>query len=114
MTKILISRRLIWPGLSQDVRRRTVAWREKRRGLLKLLPIPDRIWSELSIDFVSGLPLSGSDKATEIMVITDRLSKNVIFEPMVFTIVNVVADRLLRCLIRYYGLPRAIVLDRGP
>jgi hypothetical protein len=52
MTKALLSRKFTWPGLSQDVRRflrncdvcsRTTIWREKRRGLLKPLPIPDRL-----------------------------------------------------------------------
>lgn len=33
---------------------------------------------------------------------------------MASTTVNAVADRLLRCLIRHHGLPRAIVSDRGP
>lgn len=123
MTKALISRQFTWPGLSQDVRRflrncdtcgRTAVWREKRRGLLKPLPIPERIWAEISIDFITGLPPSGPEQATNIMVITDRLSKNVIFEPMTLITSEAVAEKLLLCLIRHHGLPRAIVSDRGP
>lgn len=123
MTKTLIGRNFTWPGMGQDVRRflrncdvcgRTAVWREKRRGLLKPLPIPDRMWAEISIDFITGLPPSGPDRATNIMVITDRLFKDMIFEAMASTTSEAVADRLLHCLIRYHGIPTAIVSDRGP
>ena len=48
------------------------------------------------------------------MVITDRLSKSVIFEPMVGTSAEEVAQRLLEGVFRHHGLPTAIVSDRGP
>jgi hypothetical protein len=48
------------------------------------------------------------------MVITERLSKSVIFEAMASTTAEAVAERLLSCLIRHHGLPSAIVSDRGP
>lgn len=123
LTKSLIGRKYTWPGLGQDVRRfvrncnvcgRAAVWREKKRGLLKPLPIPARIWSELSIDFITDLPPSGPDQATFMMVVTDRLSKNVIFEPMASTTAEAVAKRLSWCLFRHHGPPRAIVSDRGP
>jgi hypothetical protein len=80
---------------------------------LKLLSIPKRIWSELLIDFITRLPLSGPNKVDSIIVITDRLLKNVIFEAIALTIVEVVADRLLYYLIYHHGIPSIIVLDRG-
>jgi hypothetical protein len=123
MTKSLISRTYMWPGLSQEVRRfmrncnvcgRAAVWREKKRGLLKPLPIPGRMWSELSIDFITELPPTGPDGATNLMVITDRLFKNVIFEHMETITAEAVAERLLWCLLRHHGLPHAIVSDSGP
>lgn len=123
LTKVLIGRSFTWPGLSQDVRQflkncdvcgRTAVWREKRKGLLKPLPIPDRMWSELSVDFVTGVPPSGPTSATNIMVITDRLFKNVIYEPMASITTESVAEAMLTCLIRHHGPPRSIVSDRGP
>ncbi|KAJ6436495.1 retrovirus polyprotein [Purpureocillium lavendulum] len=57
MLKSLLARRFYWPGLDTDARQfvrncdvcgHSNVWREKRRGLLKPLPVPERIWSELS------------------------------------------------------------------
>ena len=60
-----------------------------------------------------GLPLLGLNKVTHIIVITNRLFKNVIFEPITLTITKAVANKLLRYLIRHYGLPKVIVLNKG-
>ena len=56
------------------------AWRERRRGFLKPLPIPDRLWREISVDFIVELP--ESQGYTNLMVITDRLGKGVLLELM--------------------------------
>ena len=48
---------------------------------MKPLPVPDRIWREISMDFVTDLPLSNS--CTNLLVITDQLSKGVILELIV-------------------------------
>jgi hypothetical protein len=74
--------------------------------------VPEQPWQELSIDFVTGLPESNG--ATNIMVITDRLSKSVIFEPMISIQSRDVANRLMISVFRHHSLPRAIVSDRGP
>lgn len=94
-----------------DVCNRNKVWRERRYGFLKPLPVPNRIWSELSIDFITDLPKS--DNCTYIMVITDRLSKSVIFEACKDITVQTVVDKFLRLVYRNHGLPKAIVSDRG-
>jgi Integrase core domain. len=66
------------------------------------------------VDFVTELPPSGPEGMTNIMVITDRLFKTVIFEPMKTITTGDVAEKLIQCFIRYYGPPKAIVSDRGP
>ena len=116
----IISRRFYWPGLSQDVRRfvrncdgcgSKKPWRERKWGLLKPLPIPERIWRDISMDFITGLP--PSDGCTDCMVITDRLGKGVIFEALPNTETETVAKRFIYCFYRYHGLPEAITSDRG-
>jgi hypothetical protein len=64
-----------------------------------------------SIDFVTGLP--ESEGYTNIMVITDRLSKGVILEPMESIDALYVAKKFISIFYRYHGIPTAIVSDRG-
>ena len=61
VTAALTSRNYFWPDMLLDIRRfvrncdvfgRNKAWKDKKQGFLKPLPIPSRIWSEISIDFV--------------------------------------------------------------
>jgi transposase InsO family protein len=121
ITRDLIAREYMWPGLSQDVRRfvrncetcgKGKIWREQKRGLLKPLPIPDRPWQELAMDFITGLPKSQG--ATAILAITDRLTKAGILIPMKKMESEDVAEALLTHVFSHHGLPRAIVSDRGP
>jgi hypothetical protein len=120
MTAALLMRQFFWPGMLTDVRRFVrncdncggkQIWRERRQGFLKPLPVPLRMWSEISIDFIDKLPLSNG--CTTLMVITDRLSKGVILEPCVRITAEYVAEMFVRCFYRHHGLPIAIVSDRG-
>lgn len=77
-----IKRTFYWKGLKRDVQHyiseRTVCQRFKGEnvhtlGLLQPLPIPERVWSDISMDFIEGLPRSHG-KST-IFVVVDRLTK---------------------------------------
>ena len=52
------------------------SWRSRRKGFLKPLPIPDCIWSDISMDFITEL--LESEGCSNIIVITDCLGKGVI------------------------------------
>ena len=63
------------------------------------------------MDFVTDLPLSNS--CTNLLVITDRLSKGVILELIVEITVVVVVGVFLYIFYWRYRLPISIVSDRG-
>lgn len=120
ITYSVVSKEYFWPNMSNDIRRfvrncdvcgRTKAWREQKKGLLKPLPIPDRMWQEVSMDFITDLP--ESEGCTSILVIIDRLSKSVILEGMRDLTKETVAWTLVRHLIGKHGFPKAITSDRG-
>lgn len=86
----------------------------KRGGLLQSLSVPNRRWSHVSLDLILGLPLTrqGHDA---ILTLVDTVSKMAHFVPTTATVttegvVSLLADRL----VRYHGLPNALVSDRDP
>jgi len=120
-TRDLLSRFYAWPGMSDNVRRfvgncdtcgKGKLWREQKRGLLKPLPVPDRRWQELAMDFIGELP--DSDGNRFILTIIDRLSKEPIFVPLSSTVTMDVAQAMIVHVFQHHGLPRAITSDRGP
>lgn len=117
----LVTREFTWPNLTSDVRRfarncdvcgKSKFWREQKQGLLKPLPIPERMWQQLSMDFVVDLPLS--KECTNVLVVTDRLSKSPIYIPMNDIDADNVALALIKNVFAHHLLPNAIVSDRGP
>jgi predicted aspartyl protease len=122
VTQALVARQYFWPDFSRMVRRfcRNCdvcgfkgVWRDRRRGFLKPLPIPDRLRQELSIDFMTNLPQKAAGAPGFLMVITDRLGKDVVLEAMTTMEAEACAERFTSCWWRYHGFPRAITSDRG-
>ena len=117
-----ISRRFWWPSMEPEVREYveacSVCARNKsstgtRMGLLQPLPIPSRPWSDISLDFVTGLPVSQGN--TTVLTVVDRFSKMVRFIALPkLPSAKETAEIMLNHVFRIHGFPRDIVSDRGP
>ncbi|CAM8999668.1 unnamed protein product [Rhodiola kirilowii] len=117
-----ISANFHWEGLRQDVhlyvKRCDVCQQVKApnsapQGLLVPLPIPDKVWNDISMDFITHLPPSAGK--TSIMVVVDRLSKYAHFSPLKGGCSAAeVANIFIRDIIRLHGFPSTIVSDRDP
>jgi hypothetical protein len=79
---------------------------------LKLLPIPERAFAEISIDFITNLPTT-KKKFTNCLVIVDRLTKAPFLQGMGEITAETTAKRLYETFYSYYDIPRAIISDRG-
>ena len=77
------------------------------------LPIPDKRWDTVSVDFIVELPESDGHDA--IMVALDSLGKRGHFIPINTTISAKGSARLFRDNVwKLHGLPTRIISDRGP
>ena len=81
--------------------------------LLQPLLAPRRPWSHISLDFITGLPLS--DGNTTILTVVDRFSKSVHFIPLPkLPSVKDTARLMVQHVFKIHGLPVEVVSDRGP
>jgi hypothetical protein len=119
-TRKLVAAKFWWPGMSSDIDRyvnncvcrASKAPRDKTPGLLQPLPIPQRPWQDLAVDFKS-MPKDkyGYDN---ILTIVDRLSKSTWLTPCHRTATSQDAARMYyEGPYRMVGLPDTIVSDRG-
>ena len=81
-------------------------------GLLKQLPILEKPWNSISMDFIEQLPLSSG--FTAILVIVDRLSKQSIFIPTHDTITSLeLAKLFLLHVFSKHGVPAHVTSNWG-
>ncbi|WVZ15409.1 hypothetical protein V8G54_012975 [Vigna mungo] len=109
-----------WKGMRKDIERFVldcaVCQRHKYQalkpaGLLQPLPIPNKVWEDLSMDFIGGLPKAKG--ADTIMVVVDRLSKSAHFMPLQHPYsATDVARVFVKEVVRLHGFPRSMVSDR--
>ncbi|KAL0146495.1 hypothetical protein M9458_058126 [Cirrhinus mrigala] len=121
-TLSLLSDHFWWPDVARDVRKYVQGCKECAMsksprhlpaGKLLPLPVPNRPWSHLGVDFMTDPPVS--DENTCILVIIDRFSKFCRLIPLKrLPTALETAECLFNHVFRYYGLPEDIVSDRGP
>ncbi len=122
----LIARKYYWPTLQRDIEAyvkgcnvclASKAIYHKPYGNLQSLPIPTYCWKDLSMDFITGLPISANwkyDSYDSILVIVDRLTKMVYYERVKVTIDALsLAEVIIDVVVRHHGVPESIVTDRG-
>ncbi len=91
----------------QTTKRRTT----KQYGLLHQLPIPDRLWSGISMDFIGPFPESLGKNY--LWVVMCRLMSQVHLIPInTMTKTIELTYEFLNHIVRLHGLPTSIVSDR--
>ena len=118
----LLANRYYWRGLTANVGRyirnchacrRANAPRDRTPGLLQPLPIPERPWQHVIINYMS-LPKDSHGHDT-VFVVVDRLSKQSVSIPCFKTTTAKDMARLyIQYVYRTHGAPDSIVSDRGP
>jgi len=118
----LVRRLYWWPSMRADIEtfvascdtcQRNKAASGKTAGELAPLPIPDRPWLSVGMDFVTGLPQT-KNGYNAMFVMVDRFSKMVHVRPTTnkFTAAET-ADMFLDAVFRAHGVPSDTVSDRG-
>lgn len=122
-TLYYLTRHFWWPNIKKDVRhfvracpscQAVKARRQTLSTSLLPLPIPDKRWWTVTMDFITDLPTSPSGHDA-ILVFVDKLTKMAHFAPTTKTCDALGAAKLLITnVVRLHGVPRALVSDRDP
>ncbi|KAF1319757.1 Retroelement pol polyprotein, partial [Globisporangium splendens] len=111
-----------WPALEKDIHEyvgscQTCArWKSNNRkkiGLMMPIPTLQECWDVVSMDFITGLPVSEGFDA--IFVTVDKLSKRPKYHPTHSTAdAESTAKVFFEAVVRHHGLPKVIISDRDP
>jgi len=112
-----------WSGMKRDISefvsrclicQQVKAEHQVPSGLLQPITIPEWKWERITMDFVSGLPLSPRKKDA-IWVIVDRLTKLAHFIPVRMDYsLDKLAELYISEIVRLHGVPVSIISDRDP
>ena len=117
----IVSRDSWWPKMRHTIAKfirncdtcsRIKPARHALYGLLKALEVPFQHWSSVSLDLITGLPLSNGFDG--LLVVVDRLSKMAHYIPTTTDITSKGIARLFfDNIFKLHGIPDSVVSDRG-
>jgi len=112
-----------WPGMKKDIAdyvtkcltcQQVKAEHQVPSGLLQPIHIPEWKWDRVTMDFVSGLPLTRK-KHDAAWVIVDRLTNSAHFLPVRTDYsLERLAELYISEIVRLHGIPLSIISDRDP
>jgi hypothetical protein len=122
-TQSAIERAYWWPGIRKDVRtyvlecdscQRNKPVNKKPAGKIQPIPIPDKPWSDISMDLITDLPET-EEGFDSVAVFVDRLTKMTHIAPCKKTITSEQFALLyLQNVVRLHGFQLSIISDRDP
>ena len=116
----LLKGHFYWKGMLKDVHKvlercsvcKKAKGRKEAWGEYMPLPLPNQPWTDISMDFVLGLPRTQKGRDS-IMVVVDRFSKMSHFIPCHKTDDALyIANLFVQEIIRLHGVPYSIVSDK--
>ena len=115
-----MERQFYWPGLKRGISKvvgqcrtcQLAKHRKQNTGLYTPLLVPDRLWQDVSMDFILGFPRTFR-KHNSILVVVDCFSKMAHFLPCSKTSnASKIAKLYFNEIVKLYGLPKTIMSDR--
>lgn len=120
-TLALIKKSFYWPKMREDIEQYVttcVSCQQNKpnnqlpMGLLQPLPIPDRPWQQVTMDYITQLPMTKNGHDA-ILVVVDKLTKMVHLIPTTTDVTAMKSATLFfREIVRLHGVPTSIVSDR--
>lgn len=96
-----------------DVCQKIKADHQKKVGALRPAHIPSRPFETVSMDLITGLPPSGEEGYTAVLVIVDKLTKFAIIIPTYNQLdQNGFAKLFVENVVNVFGMPQQIICDR--
>src|SRR3954453_9697488 len=116
----LVRRQFFWLTFIKDTKeyvnsceecQRNKPSHQKAAGMLQSLPIPDKKWDVITMDFITQLPLTKNGYDV-IFVVVNKLSKTIKAIPTVTTIITPeVVNLFFHYVFHHFGLPSIIISD---